>query len=153
MANVSPIPEGFNSLTPYLIVDGADAAIELYKRALGAEVVSVHKMPDGKVLNAQLKIGNSMLMLNDEWPDYGAIGPKKIGNTAVTIHVYVEDVDASWQKALDEGFEVSMPLGDQPWGDRYGSLKDPFGHSWSIATHLEEVSEEEMMRRMCDLGM
>jgi PhnB protein len=153
MANVSPIPEGFNSLTPYLIVDGADAAIELYKKALGAEVVSVHKMPDGKVLNAQLKIGNSMLMLNDEWPDYGALGPKKIGNTAVTIHVYVEDVDASWQKALDAGFEVSMPLANQPWGDRYGSLKDPFGHSWSMATHLEEVSEEEMMRRMCDMGM
>ncbi|QYK52924.1 MAG: VOC family protein [Fimbriimonadaceae bacterium] len=153
MSNVVPIPEGFNTITAYLIVDGADAAIELYKKALGAEVMSVHKMPDGKVLNAQLRIGSSMLMLNDEWPDWGAIGPKKIGNTAVTMHLYVEDVDAAWQRAVDAGFEVSMPLDNAPWGDRYGSLKDPFGHSWSMATHIEDVSEEELMERFKNMPM
>ncbi|HWD39855.1 MAG TPA: VOC family protein [Fimbriimonas sp.] len=148
MSSVPPVRSGFHTITPYLIVDGADAAIELYEKALGAEVLSVHKMPNGKVLNAQLKIGDSMLMLNDEWPDYGAIGPKKIGNTAVTIHLYVDDVDALWKKATAAGFEVGMPLDNQPWGDRYGSLKDPFGHSWSMATHKEDVSEEELARRM-----
>ena len=152
MSNVRPIPEGFNTLTPYLIVDGADDAIAFYQKALGAEVVDVSKMPDGKVMNAQLRIGNSMLMLNDEWPEYGAIGPKKVGNTSVTIHMYVEDVDAAWQRAVDAGMEVSMPLGDQPWGDRYGSLKDPYGHSWSMATHKEEVSQEEFMERMSQMG-
>jgi len=153
MANVSSIPAGFNTLTPYIIVDGAEAAIELYQKALGAEVVSVHKTPTGQVMNAQLKIGNSMIMLNDEFPDWGAIGPKKIGNTAVTIHIYTEDVDALWKQATEAGFEVSMPLDNQPWGDRYGSLKDPFGHSWSMATHLEEVSEEELAERMSNMGM
>ena len=147
MSYIRPIPDGFHTITPYLIVDSADAAMELYQKALGAEVLTVHRMGD-KVINAQLRIGNSMLMLNDEWPDYGAIGPKKIGNTAVTIHLYTEDVDALWQRAIDAGFEVHMPLADQPWGDRYGNLKDPFGHSWSVATHIEEVSEEELAKRM-----
>ena len=125
----------------------------LYEKALGAKVANVSRGPNGKVLNAQLKIGNSMLMLNDEWPDYGAIGPKKIGNTAVTIHIYVEDVDALWKQATEAGFEVGMPLGNMPWGDRYGSLKDPFGHSWSMATKLEEVSEEEFAERMKGMPM
>src|ERR1700674_2345276 len=101
MPEVSPIPENFHTLTPYLIVDGADEAIELYRKALGAEVIGVHRSPHGKGINAQLRIGNSVLMLNDEWPDFGAIGPKKIGKTAVTIHMYVDDVDACWQRALN----------------------------------------------------
>jgi PhnB protein len=153
MSNVSPIPDGFNTLTPYLIVDGAEAAIALYEKALGAEVVNVARGQEGKVINAQLRIGNSMLMLNDEWPDFGAIGPKKIGNTAVTIHIYTEDVDALWKRATDAGFEVSMALENMPWGDRYGSLKDPFGHSWSIATRLEEVSPEVFAERLKEMGM
>ncbi len=153
MSNVQAIPEGFHTLTPYLIVDGANAAIELYQKALGAEVVSVHKSGDGHVINAQLKIGDSMLMLNDEFPDWGAIGPKKIGNTAVTIHLYVEDAQAAWDRAIAAGFEASMPIAVQPWGDLYGSLKDPFGHSWSIASHVEDVSEEEFERRMKEMGM
>lgn len=148
MSTVNPIRAGFHTLTPYLIVDGAAAAIDLYQRALGADVMSVAKTPDGKVMNAQLRIGDSMLMLNDEFPDYGAIGPKKIGNTAVTIHIYTNDVDALWKRAVDAGFEVRMPLDNQPWGDRYGSLADPFGHSWSMATHVEDVSDEELDRRM-----
>src|SRR5271165_6337701 len=101
MSNTSPVPSGFTTLTPYLIVEDANAAMELYQKALGARIISVHRSPDGKVLNAQLQIGNSMLMLNDEWPDYGAVGPKKIGNTAVTLHLYVPDVDKSWNRALD----------------------------------------------------
>lgn len=152
MANVQPIPDGFHTITPYLIVDGAEAAIELYRKALGAEVLRVHKMPDGKVINAQMQIGNSIIMLNDEWPDYGALGPKKIGGTAVTIHLYVEDVDKLWQQAIDAGFVPSMPLGNQSWGDRYGSLTDPYGHSWSMATHIEDVSPEELARRMAEMG-
>ncbi|CAN5458359.1 VOC family protein [soil metagenome] len=148
------IPPGFNTLTPYLTVDGAQAAIDFYQKALGAEVVSVSQMPGSDtILNAQLKIGDSMLMLNDEFPDFGALGPKKIGATAVTVHIYVDDVDAAWQRAMDAGVEVTMPLADQPWGDRYGSFKDPFGHSWSMASHKEEVSEEEFARRMQDSGM
>ncbi|RYG24138.1 VOC family protein [bacterium] len=153
MSNVSPIPAGFDTLTPYLIVDGAEAAIALYEKALGAESVTVTKGSDGKVINAQMRIGNSMLMLNDEWPDYGAIGPKKIGNTAVTIHIYTEDVDALWKRATEAGFEVSMALENMPWGDRYGSLKDPFGHSWSMATRREVVSEEEFAERLKAMGM
>lgn len=149
MANVPPIPAGFHSLTPYIVVDNAAAAIETYQKAFGAEVLSVNHMPgDGRVINAQIRIGDSMLMLNDEWPEFGALGPKKVGDTSVTIHVYVEDVDAVWQSCLDAGFEPGMPLALQPWGDRYGSLKDPYGHSWSIATHVEDVSPEELARRM-----
>src|SRR3954469_24686191 len=108
MANVPPIPAGFNTLTPYMIVDGAERAIELYQRALGAEVVSMVKSPTGKVMNAQLRLGNSMVMLNDEFPDFGALGPNKIGGTAVTIHIYVEDVDALWKQATEAGFEIKM---------------------------------------------
>ncbi len=109
MATPSSIPAGFNTLTPYLVVDDADAAIALYEKAFGAKAVSVHRLPDGKVMNAQLRIGDSMLMLNAEFPDYGVIGPNKIGNSAVTMHLYVDDVDTLWKKATDAGFEVKMP--------------------------------------------
>lgn len=151
MANIDPIPAGFHTVTPYLIVEDAEAAIELYKRAFGAEVRSVHKL-GGKVLNAQLRIGDSIIMLNDEWPDYGALGPNKRGGSSATMHIYVEDVDSAWQRAVDAGLTVGMPLGNQPWGDRYGSLKDRFGHNWSIATHVEEITDEELERRMSTMG-
>lgn len=153
MPNVQPIPPGFHTITPYMIVDGAEAAIELYQKAFGAEVISVHRSGDGKVINAQMKIGTSMLMLNDEFPEWGAIGPRKIGNTAVTIHLYVEDAQAVWDQAIAAGFEPSMPIGVQPWGDLYGSMKDPFGHSWSVASHVEDVPDEEFERRMKEMGM
>jgi len=142
--SVSRIPEGFHTITPYLVVDGADAAIELYQRALGAVVVEVSRMPDGKLMNAQLRIGNSMLMLNDEFPDYGALGPKKVGGTSVTLHLFTEDVDALWAQATAAGFQVEMPLENQFWGDRYGQLKDPFGHSWSLASRITNLTPEEM---------
>ena len=152
MSNVKPIPEGFNTLSPYLCVEDAQAAIELYQKALGAEVMSVHNM-GGKVINAQLKIGNSMLMLNDEFPDFGALGPNKVGGSSVTTHIYTEDAQALYDRAVAAGFEPTMPFGKQPWGDMYGGLKDAFGHHWSIATHVEDVSEDEMARRMSEMGM
>lgn len=144
---VSPVPAGFNTITPYLVVENAVEAIAVYQKVFGAEVVRMVQLPDGKVMNAQLRIGNSMLMLNDEWPEFGAVGPKKIGGTAVTIHLYVEDTDAYWERALAAGFTVGMPLGNQPWGDRYGSLYDPYGHCWSVAMQVEQVSTEEFLRR------
>ena len=145
---VSKIREGFNTLSPYIVVDGAEKAIEFYKKALGAEVVDISKGPDGKVYNAQLKFGNSMLMLNDEFPDYGSVGPTKLGGSPVTIHMSVEDVDSLWKKAVDAGCEITMPLADQFWGDRYGSLKDPFGHKWSMSTHIADPTPEEMEEKM-----
>lgn len=148
---VNKIREGFNTLSPYLVVDGAEKAIEFYKKALGAEVVDVSKGPDGKVYNAQLKFGNSMLMLNDEFPDYGSVGPNKLGGSPITIHMSVEDVDSLWKKAVDAGCEVTMPLADQFWGDRYGSLKDPFGHKWSMSTHIADPTPEEMEEKMKEM--
>lgn len=147
------IPTGFHTLTPYLIVENAMEAIELYKKALNAEVIDVAAGPDGRVMNAQLKIGNSMLMLNDEFPEFGAVGPNKLGGTAVTMHMYVEEgVDELFSQAVAAGFTVSMPLGDQFWGDRYGSLKDPYGHSWGIGTKVADVSPEQIADAMVAFG-
>jgi PhnB protein len=145
---VKKIRDGFSTLTPYLVVDGAEKAIEFYQKAFGAELVDKAMGADGKVMNAQLKIGNCMLMLNDEFPDYGAVGPKKIGGSAVTIHLSVEDVDAMWKRATDAGVEVTMELADMFWGDRYGSFTDPFGHKWSMATHIADPTPEEMEKAM-----
>ncbi len=141
-------PAGFHSITPYLVVDGAEKAIEFYKRAFDAQAVDVAKGPDGKVMNAQIKIGDSMLMLNDEFPDYGAVGPLKMGGTPVTIHLYVPDADATWQKALDAGAQVGMPIADQFWGDRYGMIIDPFGHKWGIATRVRDVTPDDIAEAM-----
>lgn len=145
---VKKIRDGFSTLTPYLVVDGAEKAIEFYQKALGAELVDKAMSPDGKVMNAQMKVGNCMLMLNDEFPDYGAVGPLKIGGSAVTIHLSVEDVDAMWKRAIDAGVEVTMELADMFWGDRYGSFTDPFGHKWSMATHIADPTPEEMEKAM-----
>lgn len=141
----------FPTLTPYLVVDDAKAAIEFYQKALGAEVVSVANVPDSdKVMNAQLRIGDSMLMLNDEFPDWGSVGPKNIGGSAVTIHVNSQDIDNDFQRAIDAGGEVTMPLADMFWGDRYGSFTDPFGHKWSMGQQMRELTPEDMDREMRD---
>src|SRR5436190_14999323 len=143
-----PVPEGYHSLTPGLIVDNAAEAIEFYKRAFGARELGRMTAPDGKqVWHAELQIGDSRLMLSDEFPEHGARGPKALGGTASSLHIYVENADAAFQRAVDAGATVSMPLMDAFWGDRYGKVTDPFGHQWGIATRQEEVSEEEMMRR------
>jgi PhnB protein len=143
-ARVKPIPEGFHSLTPYLIVKDAPRAIEFYKQAFGAGVRSVHYAPDGKIMNAELKIGNSIFMMNEEFSEMGALSPLSRGGTSVNIHIYCPDVDTAFNKAVAAGAKVKMPLMDMFWGDRYGSLEDPFGHAWSIATRKANLSAKEI---------
>jgi PhnB protein len=140
------VPTGFHTLTPHLTVRDADKALEFYKNALGAEILHVARMPDGKVMHAGLRIGDSMLMLNEEFPEYGGLSPLSVGGTGVTIHIYTEDVDDAFDRAVTAGAKVAMPLMDQFWGDRYGIVTDPFGHKWSLATHIKDMSPEEMQR-------
>jgi PhnB protein len=148
MPEVKAIPTGFHTLTPHLTVRDADKALEFYKNALGAEVLHVARMPDGKVMHAGLRIGDSMLMLNEEFPEYGGLSPLSVGGTGVTIHIYTENVDEAFNRAVSAGANVAMPVMDQFWGDRYGLVTDPFGHKWSIATHSKDMSPEEMQRAM-----
>jgi uncharacterized glyoxalase superfamily protein PhnB len=138
------VPEGFHTLTPHLTVRDADKALEFYKNALGAEILGVARTPDGKVMHASLRIGDSMLMLNDEFPEMGGLSPLSVGGTGVTIHIYTDNVDEAFNRAVAAGAQVKMPLMDQFWGDRYGMIADPFGHKWSIATHVKEMSQDEM---------
>lgn len=148
---VQAVPRGFHSLTPHLIVRNADQAIEFYKKAFGAEVEGgIARMPNGKVMHAQLRIGDSNLMLNEEMPEYGALSPLSGGSSSVTIHVYTNNVDAAFQRATAAGARVEMPLADQFWGDRYGLVTDPYGHKWSLAAHVKDLSPEEMKRAMED---
>ncbi len=142
-----PVPEGFRTVTPHLIIKDASAAIEFYKKAFGAEEILRMPGPGGSVMHAEMRIGDSPIMLNDEFPDYGKRGPKSIGGTPVTIHLYVNDVDAAFDRAVKAGAKVTMPLADMFWGDRYGTLEDPFGHQWSLATHKEDLSGEEIAER------
>jgi len=146
MPEVKAVPPGFHTLTPHLTVRDADKALEFYKNALGAEVLHVARMPNGKVMHAALQIGDSMLMLNDEAPEFGALSPLSTGGTGVTIHIYTDNVDAAFNRAVSAGAEVKMPLMDQFWGDRYGIVADPFGHKWSRAAHVKDMSPEEMQR-------
>ena len=143
---VKAVPAGFHTLTPHLTVRDADQALEFYKNALGAEVLNVARMPDGKVMHAALRIGDSMLMLNEEMPEFGALSPLSNGGAGVTIHIYTENVDDAFNRAVNAGAKVAMPLMDQFWGDRYGLVTDPFGHKWSLATHVKDLSPEEMQR-------
>ncbi len=143
------IPDGYHAVTPYLVVRGAAGAIEFYKKAFGAVEHIVMKTPDGgAVMHAELKIGNCIFMLGEEMPNMGTVSPATLGGTASGLMLYVEDADASFQRALDSGATVEQPLMNMFWGDRYGRVKDPFGHAWSIATHIEDVAPEEMDRRM-----
>jgi PhnB protein len=145
---VKPIPDGYRTVTPYLVVSHAAAAIDFYKRAFGAKEIMRMDGPPGKIGHAELKIGDSMIMLADEMPGSGMRSPQSIGGTAVGIFLYVENVDKAFAQATAAGAKVEMPLADMFWGDRYGKLTDPFGHSWSMATHRENVAPEEMGKRM-----
>ncbi|HEY7353674.1 MAG TPA: VOC family protein [Terriglobales bacterium] len=146
---VQAVPQGFHTLTPHLIVRDADQAIEFYKKAFGAQLLGeAARMPDGKIMHALMRIGDSNLMLNDEMPNYGALSPLSGGSSSVTIHIYTENVDAAFERATDAGAKVTMPLMDQFWGDRYGIVTDPFGHKWSLAAHVKDMSPEEMYRAM-----
>jgi len=150
MTKVKPIPEGYHALTPYLIVDGAAAAIDFYTRAFGA--VEVMRMPGahGRIGHAEIKIGDSPLMLADEDPAMGYRGPKEGGGNAISLVLYVEDCDAVVARAVAAGARVTRPVEDQFYGDRSGGITDPFGHSWYVMTHVRDVSEEEMKRVMAE---
>lgn len=145
---VKPIPDSYHTLTPFLTVKDAVKAIEFYKNAFGAKERGVMKGPDGKVLHAELMIGDSIVMLSDEYPDYGAKSPEALGGSPMGLHIYVDGVDAAFDRAVKAGARVDMPVMDQFWGDRYGRLTDPFGHKWSIATHTKDLSMDEMKRGM-----
>jgi uncharacterized glyoxalase superfamily protein PhnB len=136
-----------HTITPHLSVREASKAIVFYKKAFGAEVLDVHYTPDGKVMHAHLKIGDSHLMLADEFPGMGTPAPQTLGGSPVVLNVYVDDVDSLFNQAVAAGATVTMPLADQFWGDRYGQIVDPFGHHWALGAHQEDVSPEEMERR------
>lgn len=147
-ANVKPVPEGMHTLTPHLVCAGAADAIAFYVKAFGAIETARMPGPGGKLMHAAVKIGDSTLMLVDEMPEWGALGPKSLKGSPITLHLYVEDVDAAVEKAVAAGARITMPLADMFWGDRYAKLEDPFGHSWSMATHQRDVSPEEMREAM-----
>jgi PhnB protein len=144
---VKPIPEGYHSVTPYLIVKGGVSAIEFYKKAFGARELFRIPGPDGKVGHAEIGIGDSVVMLADEHPEMGANSPQTIGGTPVSILLYVDDVDAVVRQAVAAGAKIQRPVEDKFYGDRMGTLDDPFGHVWHVATHIENVPPEEMKKR------
>jgi PhnB protein len=147
MANIKPIPDDYPQVTPYLAIDGASAAIDFYSKIFGATERMRMPAPDGKIGHAELQIGGSLIMLADEHPEMGVLGPKSIGGTPVTISVYVEDVDDVYKRALKEGATSLRSVENQFYGDRSGQFEDPFGHRWSVATHVEDVPPDEMAKR------
>lgn len=144
---VKPIPEGYHSVTPYLVIRGAAAAIDFYKKAFGAVELFRFPGPDGKIGHAEIKIGDSPIMLADEYPDMGYKGPQALGGSPVSLMIYLEDVDTVFNRAVEAGATVKEAVQDKFYGDRTGGITDPFGHIWHIATHKEDVSPEEMERR------
>lgn len=144
----TPIPEGYHSITPYLLVSGAAEALEWYKQALDA--TEVMRMPgsDGKLMHAEFKVGDSPVMMADQHPDLGFVGPETLGGAAVSLYLYVDDVDAVFKRAVGAGATEVRPVSDQSYGDRCGTLQDPYGHTWSIATHVEDLTPDELQQRM-----
>ena len=145
---VKPVPEGYTTLSPYLVVDGAAQAIDYYQRVFGATERGRFDGPDGKVAHAELRIGDTVMMVADPSAESNIKAPTQLGATSVGIFLYVEDVDATVQRAVDAGATITQPVDDMFWGDRYGKVTDPFGHEWLIATHIEDVSPEEMAERV-----
>jgi len=148
---VKSVPDGYHTVTPYLIINGAAQALEFYKRAFGAAETVRMPDPKGRIAHAEIKIGDSMIMLADEHPEMGHRGPRTLGGTSVSILLYVPDVDTVFDRAIKAGAKSQRPVADQFYGDRMGTLEDPFGHVWTIGTHIEDVSAEEMKRRMAAL--
>jgi len=149
--SVNPIPEGYTTVTPYLVVADAAKAIEFYQKAFGAEEVFRMCMPGtDTIMHCEIKIGGSHIMMSQEWPEQYAKAPTTVGGTTAIVHLYVKDVDAAFKKAVDAGCEVAMPPMDAFWGDRFGKVKDPHGHEWSLATHIEDVPPEEMDKRAAE---
>lgn len=151
MANVKPVPDGYHSVTPYLSIKGAAEAIEYYKKAFGA--TELFRMEDkGKIGHAEIKIGDSPIMLADEYPEMGFVSPKTLGGSPMGLMIYVDDCDTVFNRAIESGGVEVKPLQDQFYGDRSGTLKDPYGHVWTVATHKEDVAPEEMEKRMAASG-
>jgi PhnB protein len=146
--SVNPIPDGYHTVTPYLIVKDATSALDFYQKAFGATELFRMPGPDGKIGHAEIKIGDSPIMLADEHPEYGYVGPAALGGTPVSICLYVKDVDSLAERAIAAGAKVVRPVKDQFYGDRSGTFADPFGHVWTISTHVEDVPPEEMQKRM-----
>ena len=145
---VKPIPDGYPQVTPYLFVDGAEAAVDFYSSVFGATERMRMPGPGGKIGHAELQLGDSLLMVADEFPEMGGRSPRTVGGSPVIVSVYVEDVDAVFERAVQEGATVVRPVDDQFYGDRAGQFEDPFGHQWSVATHVEDVPPDEMERRV-----
>jgi PhnB protein len=144
---VKKIPDGHNRVSPYLIVNGAERALDFYTQAFGAVEIFRHKAPDGKIGHAEVRIGDTIIMLADEFPAHDAHGPRKFGGSPVSLHLYCEDVDAVAAKAVAAGGKMKRPVADQFYGDRLGTLEDPFGHTWHLSMHIEDVAPEELDRR------
>jgi PhnB protein len=149
---VRPVPEGYSTATPYLIVSGAVEAIDFYKNAFGASEIMRFPQPDGKIAHAEIQIGDSKIMLADEYPDRGYRSPRSLGGSGSSIMLYVNNVDDVFERAVKAGAKAKDPVKNQFYGDRSGNLVDPFGHMWTVATHVEEVSAEEMQRRMKEMS-
>lgn len=147
MAKVKPIPDGYHTITPHIVVRDAAKALDFYKKALGAEETFRMPGPDGKVMHAEMRVGDSAMMLGEEKPEMGARSPLAVGGTSITLSLYVEDADKLFQRAVAAGAKPILPMSDMFWGDRYGVVVDPFGHQWALMTHKEDVPPEEMSKR------
>ena len=152
MPRVKPVPDGMHTVTPHLVCAGAADAIEFYKKAFNAEEGARLPGSQGKLMHAMIRIAGSAVMLADEFPEWGGLGPKSLKGSPVTIHLYVEDVDSFVKQAVAAGAKITMPLDDMFWGDRYCKLEDPFGHHWSVATHVRDASPEEIQQAMQKMG-
>jgi PhnB protein len=152
MSKPKPIPDGMHSVTPHLVCAGASDAIEFYKKAFAATETGRIPGPDGKLMHASVRIGDSTVMLVDEAPQHGMPGPKSLNGSPVIIHLYVDDADAVAARAAAAGAKITMPVSEMFWGDRYGQLEDPFGHRWSLATHVKDVTPAEMREAMEGMG-
>lgn len=152
MSATKPVPEGFRTVTPHLICNGAAAAIDFYKKAFNAVELMRLPGPKDRLMHACIRIGDSHVMLVDEMPEWGALGPKSLKGSPVTIHLFVPDVEAFVAQAVAAGATITMPIADMFWGDRYGKLEDPFGHQWSVATHQRDVSPEALQKAMQHMG-
>jgi PhnB protein len=148
MASVKPVPEGYHNVTPYLFVRGAASAIDFYKKVFGASEIMRMPAPNGRIMHAELRIGDSIVMLADEDPHAGVMSPQTVGGFSAGLHLYVDNVDAVVERAVENGAKPLRAVKNQIYGDRSGSLLDPFGHMWSVGTHVEDVTPEEMRKRM-----
>jgi PhnB protein len=149
-SNVRPVPEGFHTITPHLVIHGAATAIDFYKKAFGATEIMRMPGPGGKVMHAEMKIGNSVIFMADDFPEMGSCAPAPSGSSPVVLNLYVEDCDKIFNQAVAAGAKAQMPPANMFWGDRYCKFQDPFGHNWSAATHVEDVTPEEMKKRMAE---